>query len=328
LTADASPLSPAIKALHLTRKFGNVLAVDDISFQVNKGEIFGIVGPDGAGKTTTLRMLASIMDPDSGTATIAGHDTKTAAFKVKEQLPYMSQRFGLYPDLTVMENIHFYADLYGMDKNTQRQLIEDLLGFSNMAPFKKRRAGDLSGGMKQKLQLMCALIHTPKVLLLDEPTNGVDPVSRRDFWRILYEIVKQGVSILVTTAYLDEAERCHTIALLDKGKLLAMGTPREIKRLMKKKVLTIRSPDARKINLLLRKQWPGIGVNVFGDTVHIVCEHFSETRKKALEFIQAEGLRAMNLKQAVPTLEDIFVSMMSKKTDYNGFGGGYGFNVP
>jgi len=313
LSPDAQTRSPAINALNLTRKFGTVLAVDTISFHVNKGEIFGIVGPDGAGKTTTLRMLATIMDPDSGTATIAGYDTKTAAFKVKEQIAYMSQRFGLYPDLTVMENINFYADLYGMPRNTRKGRIEELLGFSHMAPFKKRRAGDLSGGMKQKLQLMCALIHTPKVLLLDEPTNGVDPVSRRDFWRILYEIVKQGVSILLTTAYLDEAERCHTIGLLDKGRLLATGTPREIKRLMKEKVLTIRSSDARKINTLLRKQWPGLEVNVFGDTVHIVCENFSETRDKTLEFIQAEGLRAMDIKQAVPTLEDIFISMMSKK---------------
>ena len=313
MTADAQTLSPAIEALHLTRTFGNVLAVDDISFQVNKGEIFGIVGPDGAGKTTTLRMLASIMDPDSGTATIAGHDTKTAAFKVKEQLAYMSQRFGLYPDLTVMENVHFYADLYGMDRNTRRERIEELLGFSHMAPFKKRRAGDLSGGMKQKLQLMCALIHTPKVLLLDEPTNGVDPVSRRDFWRILYEIVKQGVSILVTTAYLDEAERCHSIGLLDKGRLLATGTPRGIKRSMKEKILTIRSPDARKINTLLRKQWPGLGVNVFGDTVHIVCDNFSDTREKALGLIEDEGLRLTDTKQALPTLEDIFISMISKK---------------
>ncbi|GAB6143402.1 ATP-binding cassette domain-containing protein [Desulfocicer niacini] len=313
MTAHAQTPSPAIEALHLTRTFGNVLAVDDISFQVNKGEIFGIVGPDGAGKTTTLRMLASIMDPDSGAATIAGHDTKTAGFKVKEQLAYMSQRFGLYPDLTVMENINFYADLYGMARNNRRERIEELLGFSNMAPFKKRRAGDLSGGMKQKLQLMCALIHTPKVLLLDEPTNGVDPVSRRDFWRILYEIVKQDVSILVTTAYLDEAERCHTIALLDKGRLLAMGTPREIKRSMKEKILTIRSPDARKINTLLRKQWPGLGVNVFGDTVHLVCDNFPESMEKALEFINKENFQVDDIKQALPTLEDIFVSMMSKK---------------
>ncbi len=313
MTADAKIPPPSIEAIHLTRTFGNVLAVDDISFQVKKGEIFGIVGPDGAGKTTTLRMLASIMDPDSGTATIAGHDTKATAFKVKEHLAYMSQRFGLYPDLTVMENINFYADLYGMARNTRKKRIEELLGFSNMAPFKKRRAGDLSGGMKQKLQLMCALIHTPKVLLLDEPTNGVDPVSRRDFWRILYEIVKQGVSILVTTAYLDEAERCHSIGLLDKGRLLATGTPREIKGLMKEKILTIRSPDARKINTLLRKQWPGLGVNVFGDTVHIICDNFSETREKALDLIEDEGLRLTDIKQASPTLEDIFISMISKK---------------
>jgi len=226
---------PAIEACNLTKIFGTLLAVDNVSFQVGKGEIFGIVGPDGAGKTTTLRMLASIMDPNSGTAAIAGFDTRTAASTAKEHLAYMSQRFGLYPDLTVLENISFYADLYGVQRKGRETRISELLGFSHMEPFRKRKARDLSGGMKQKLQLICALIHTPAVLLLDEPTNGVDPVSRRDFWRILYKIVKQGVSILVSTAYLDEAERCDRIGLLDKGKFLAIGTPSAIKGLMKDK---------------------------------------------------------------------------------------------
>ncbi len=298
---------------NLTRRFGTLTAVDAVNFQVNKGEIFGIVGPDGAGKTTTLRMLAAIMDPDLGTAAIAGHDTRTAPHAVKANLAYMSQRFGLYPDLTVMENIDFYADLYGMSRKDRKERVESLLGFSHMAPFKKRKAGDLSGGMKQKLQLMCALIHTPTVLLLDEPTNGVDPVSRRDFWRILYKIVEQGVSILVTTAYLDEAERCHRVGLLNKGRFLAMGTPYEIKQRMKERVLTIRSPDARQIRNTLKHHWPHLDANVFGDTVHIVCEQIQETEQKSLEFIRAAGLRVTDVKEVVPSLEDIFVSMMSKQ---------------
>ena len=270
---------PSIEARGLTKQFGTLIAVDNLSFQVNKGEIFGIVGPDGAGKTTTLRMLSGIMDPGSGTAFIAGFDTRTASSAAKEHLAYMSQKFGLYPDLTVAENINFYADLYGVPKKGREKRITDLLGFSHMQPFKKRKARDLSGGMKQKLQLVCALIHTPAVFLLDEPTNGVDPVSRRDFWRILYKIVKQGVSILVTTAYLDEAERCDRIGLLDQGKLLATGTPHDIKQLMNGKVLFIRSPDARKINRLLQKELLRLNVNVFGDTVHDICRQDRETQK-------------------------------------------------
>ncbi len=306
-------VSPAIKARNLTKQFGTLTAVDNVSFQVNPGEIFGIVGPDGAGKTTTLRMLSSIMDPDAGTAAIAGFDTRTASFAVKGHLAYMSQRFGLYPDLTVAENISFYADLYGMPQKGRETRIADILGFSHMQPFRKRKAGDLSGGMKQKLQLICALIHIPAVLLLDEPTNGVDPVSRRDFWRILYKTVKQGVCILVTTAYLDEAERCDRIGLLDKGKLLATGTPQEIKGLMNGKVLTIRSPDARKISKVLQAGLTGLNITVFGDTLHVVCQQIQATQEKALALIQAKGLRVDEAKAARPSLEDVFVSMMSKK---------------
>ena len=218
-----------IQACNLTKIFGDLVAVDHLSVAVEKGEIFGIVGPDGAGKTTFLRMVSTIMDPDSGSVHIAGFDTRTHPFRAKENLAYMSQRFGLYPDLTVAENIDFYGDLYGVPRKNREPHIAELLGFSQMEPFRQRKARDLSGGMKQKLQLICALIHTPKVLLLDEPTNGVDPVSRRDFWRILHKIVKQGVSILMTTAYLDEAERCDRIGLLDRGQFLVTGPPRDIK---------------------------------------------------------------------------------------------------
>jgi len=242
---------PAIEASALTKIFGNITAVDNLSFKVNPGEIFGLVGPDGAGKSTTLRMLSTIMDPTTGSAAIAGYDVITQAAQVKDQLAYMSQRFSLYPDLTVMENINFYADIYGVPHKGRDSKVSELLNFSNMLPFKKRKAGDLSGGMKQKLQLVCALIHTPRVLLLDEPTNGVDPVSRRDFWKILYELLKENVSILVTTAYLDEAERCHRIGLLDHGKMIAVGTMDEIRTLMRGKILSIRSSKARAINRAL-----------------------------------------------------------------------------
>ncbi len=300
----------AIQASNLTKKFGTLAAVDGLNFEVHPGEIFGLVGPDGAGKTTTLRMLASIMDPTSGTASIAGFDVTSQAASVKDHLAYMSQKFGLYQDLTVIENIDFYADLYGVPRKGREIRINELLDFSHMRPFRKRRGGNLSGGMKQKLQLICALIHTPKVLLLDEPTNGVDPVSRRDFWRILYKLLKEKVSILVTTAYLDEAERCDRVALMDHGKIIAIGTPPEIKKLMQGRILTIRSREARKINRLLQENRSAFIVNVFGDTVHLVCTDIKATEEQCRALLADAGLTYEQMQEAPPSLEDVFVSVL------------------
>ena len=311
-------MEPAILAQNLTKHFDDFAAVDDLSLGVQSGEIFGLVGPDGAGKTTTLRMLSSIMDPSSGNAFIAGYNVSENPDKVKDNLAYMSQRFGLYTDLTVQENIEFYADLYGLPKKGRAERIDELLGFSYMLPFKKRRAGNLSGGMKQKLQLVCALVHTPKVLLLDEPTNGVDPLSRRDFWRILYKLLKQDVAILVTTAYLDEAERCNRVGLLDHGKLLAVGTPPEVKKLMKGSILSIRSRQAREINNLFRKDLDCISTEVFGDNIHIVCKNIETVKKDAIGLIEKSGLDYSDIREAAPSLEDVFVSVLSEKqTDNN-----------
>ena len=219
----------SIKAVSLTRKFGNITAVDDLSFEVAEGEIFGLVGPDGAGKTTTMRLLTGILDPTSGEGWVYGKHIVKEAESLKDNIGYMSQRFGLYEDLTVMENVNFYADVYCVSGKERSERIEKLLGFSGLTPFKERLAGKLSGGMKQKLGLACALIHTPKVLFLDEPTNGVDPVSRRDFWGILYELLKEKVAILFSTSYLDEAERCKRVGLIHKGKLLKCDTPDAVK---------------------------------------------------------------------------------------------------
>ena len=215
----------AIRTEGLTKSFAGVAAVDGLTLTVEEGEIFGLVGPDGAGKTTTMRLLSSIMEPTSGEAWVAGHHTVKEAEAIKEKIGYMSQRFGLYPDLTVMENIDFYADIYGVPHRERGERIERLLAFSKLAPFKKRLAGHLSGGMKQKLGLTCALIHTPKVLFLDEPTNGVDPVSRQEFWQILREMHLQGLTIFVSTAYLDEAAYCDRVALMHGGKVLALADP-------------------------------------------------------------------------------------------------------
>ena len=219
-----------IKAVGLTKKFASLAAVSDFNLEVEEGEIFGLVGPDGAGKSTTMRLLTSILDPTEGEAWVYNKHTVKEAESLKESIAYMSQRFGLYEELTVIENINFYADVYGVPKNKREASVDRLLGFSGLLPFKQRLAGKLSGGMKQKLGLACALIHTPKVLFLDEPTNGVDPVSRRDFWKILYDLLKEKVTIFCSTSYLDEAERCHRVGLMHKGKLLRCDTPDNIKK--------------------------------------------------------------------------------------------------
>ena len=221
----------AIIEIHgLTRRFGALTAVDGLDLTVEQGEIFGLVGPDGAGKTTTLRMLCALMDASAGTATVAGHDVAREPRAVKDQIGYMAQRFGLYQDLTVQENMDFYADLFGIVGEERRRLTADLLRMTRMEPFRARQAGRLSGGMKQKLALMCTLLHKPQILFLDEPTNGVDPVSRRDFWAILYQLLKDGITIFMTTAYLDEAERCNRVGLMHRGKLIRCAPPEEMKR--------------------------------------------------------------------------------------------------
>jgi ABC-2 type transport system ATP-binding protein len=218
-----------IKAENLTRKFGDLTALDHLNLEVEEGEIFGLVGPDGAGKTTTMRLLTGILDPTEGQAWVYNKHTLKESESLKENIAYMSQRFGLYEELSVMENINFYADVYGVAKENRVEAIDRLLGFSGLLPFKQRFAGKLSGGMKQKLGLACALIHTPRVLFLDEPTNGVDPVSRRDFWGILYELLKEKVTIFCSTCYLDEAERCGRVGLIHKGRLLRCDPPDKIK---------------------------------------------------------------------------------------------------
>jgi len=219
-----------IKAVGLTKRFASLIAVSDLNLQVEEGEIFGLVGPDGAGKTTTMRLLTSILDPTEGEAWVYNKHTTKEAESLKECIAYMSARFGLYEELSVIENINFYADVYGVPRNKREESVDRLLGFSGLLAFKQRLAGKLSGGMKQKLGLACALIHTPKVLFLDEPTNGVDPVSRRDFWKILYDLLKEKVTIFCSTSYLDEAERCHRVGLMHKGKLLRCDTPDSIKK--------------------------------------------------------------------------------------------------
>lgn len=302
---------PAIRTQALSRSFGTTTAVDRLDLEVASGEIFGLVGPDGAGKTTTMRMLTGILEPTSGTATVAGCDVLRDAERLKEHVGYMSQRFGLYPDLTVAENITFYADIYGVPGRERAGRMDELLGFSNLTPFKQRLAGNLSGGMKQKLGLACALIHTPQILFLDEPTNGVDPVSRRDFWRILYQLVRDGVTIFVSTAYLDEAERCNRLALLHNGRLLGLGTPDEVKRLMPGALLEVRTSAPRRTAALLREHLRGATVGLFGDRVHVATTQAAATEQATRELVAQAGFELISLRPIEPSLEDVFVSVLA-----------------
>jgi ABC-2 type transport system ATP-binding protein len=295
----------------LTKSFPGVVAVDALSFDVRAGEIFGLVGPDGAGKTTTLRMLAGIMPPDAGKATVAGFNVVRDPECAKHALSYMPQRFGLYEDLTVDENINFYADLFGVKKAERNTRSTQLLEAAGMSEFRKRLAGKLSGGMKQKLGLVCALIHRPKVILLDEPTTGVDPVSRRDFWRILYELVAEGVAILTSTAYLDEAERCHRVALLHQGKLLFCDTPANLKAAFGKGVLSITSPEPRELRSNLEHAAGLSSLVLTGDGLHVVVDDATLRIPEFESLLKRANVPFDAIQQVEPTIEDLFVDAVS-----------------
>jgi len=297
----------AIVAEGLTKSFPGVHAVDRLSFDVRSGEIFGLVGPDGAGKTTTLRMLAGIMPPDEGTARVAGFNVADDPEGAKRHLSYMPQRFGLYEDLTVDENIRFYADLFGVRRTERRERSTQLLQAAGMKEFRKRLAGNLSGGMKQKLSLVCALIHRPKVILLDEPTTGVDPVSRRDFWRILYELVSEGVTILTSTAYLDEAERCHRVALLHQGKLLFCDTPANLKAKLGKGVLSITSSEPRRLRGQLEHTVGISSLVLTGDGLHVVVDDAARRIPEFETQLKIALIPFDVIQQVSPTIEDLFV---------------------
>jgi len=308
-------MSSAISTSNLTKSFPGVTAVDHLQFEVHPGEIFGLVGPDGAGKTTTLRMLAGVLTPDSGSAMVAGcdiiHDPETA----KAHISYMPQRFGLYEDLTVEENIRFYADMFGVARADREQRAGHLLEAAGMSQFRDRLAGKLSGGMKQKLGLVCALIHHPRVILLDEPTNGVDPVSRRDFWRILYSLLEEGIAILMSTAYLDEAERCHRVALLHQGRILFCETPAELKQQLRGAVLSVVSSDPRRVRVALDGAEGVLNALLVGDGVHLVVDEAASRIPELRSKLQAAGISFDRLEEVPPTIEDLFVAATSGEKD-------------
>jgi ABC-2 type transport system ATP-binding protein len=301
---------PAIDVRNLRREFDGLAAVDGISFDVGEGEVFGLVGPDGAGKTTTLRMLSGVVCPTAGDIRILGHDVVSNPESIKSAVGYMPQTFGLYGNLTVYENLEFYADLYQVPPEVRPERIRRLLAFGRLEPFVDRLAKNLSGGMKQKLALASTLISEPKLLLLDEPTLGVDPVSRRDFWRILYDLNSDGVTLLVSTPYMDEAERCSRVAFMFQGRIVAIDTPDGLRKLMRGEVLDLYTPDERRARTLL-SDLPGIlGVEIFGDRVHVVVEDARSMIDPICERLTGGGVKVMSIEPISPGIEDVFVSLL------------------
>ena len=300
----------AVSLDRLTRAFAGATAVDALTFSVGNGELFGIVGPDGAGKTTTLRMLAGVLSATSGDAIVLGNSVVAKPERVKNDIAYMSQRFGLYEDLTVRENIEFYADLYRVKRTDRPARLARLYQFSNLGEFEHRLAGKLSGGMKQKLSLSCALIHHPRVLLLDEPTFGVDPISRRDLWLILQEMVAEGVTVIVTTSYMDEAERCNRVAMLHDGKLIALDTPHALQDTLSGYMVAVRANPLMAAREVIRREAGVATAAMFGETLHVVMREPGTTdvvgRALAAADIEVEAIESVDA-----SLEDVFIKLVS-----------------
>ncbi|HTK82726.1 MAG TPA: ABC transporter ATP-binding protein [Bacteroidota bacterium] len=294
----------------LSKSFDDRKAVDGLDLTVNRGEMFGIVGPDGSGKTTTIRMLCGILSPTGGTATVLGSDIVKDPDKVKAEIGYLSQRFTLYGDLSIDENIEFFAEINKVYDYKQRR--EELLEFTRLKPFRDRLAEKLSGGMKQKLALACTLIHQPKIIFLDEPTTGVDPVSRRDFWRILQNLLKSGITIIMTTPYLDEAERCMRVALMNEGRIMHVDTPLNLKKLMKGEIVEIVCERVRDAYNILKND-PGIGeVQAYGDRLNVIVHKSSSDIPRIIARLAVNGITVENSRVIAPSLENIFISLLTK----------------
>lgn len=303
----------SIEALHLQKTFGHLLAVTDLNLAVAPGEIYGLVGADGAGKTTTMRLLCGALRPDSGEATVCGYDIKKQTEQARQHIGYLSQRFSMYEDLTVLENIRFFAEVRGLRSDEWYPRSLEILEFVGLAAFKDRFAGQLSGGMKQKLGLASALVTRPRVLLLDEPTTGVDPVTRQDFWQLIMKLVNQeaAVSVLISTPYMDEAARCHRIGFMKKGRLVAEGTPGQLRSMLDGQILELRGSPLAEIRHLAAKTEAVEDVQAFGDRLHLrVGQGQAEAVMKALSGrIQAAGGTLQSLRPLPPTLEDVFIAL-------------------
>jgi ABC-2 type transport system ATP-binding protein len=306
-------VTEAVRLRGLGRAFGAVQAVQELTFDVRPGELFGIVGPDGAGKTTTLRMLAGVLPPTRGDAEILGISVAREPERVKPHIAYMAQRFGLYHDLTVRENLLFYADLYRVPRAERPARLERLYRFSRLGEFEDRLAGQLSGGMKQKLALSCALIHKPAVLLLDEPTFGVDPISRRELWLILHQMVADGMTAIMTTSYMDEAERCDRVAMLHEGRVVALDAPVRIQDTLAGLLVEVRGPDARALRAALAARPEVRRAALFGDVVHAVVRA-DVTPESLHDALAAAGVMVTAVTAVRASLEDAFIDLVEQAT--------------
>ncbi len=299
-----------IQSFSLTKKFGNLVAVDNLDVQVEAGTIFGLIGPDGAGKTTTMRMLCSLLTPDSGSAIVGGFDIIKDSEEIKNNIGYMPQKFSLYGDLTISENLDFYAEIYQIPKKIREEKIKYLLEFSNLTKHSYKLADQLSGGMKQKLALACNLIHTPKYLFLDEPTIGVDPVARRELWKILFDLKAEGVTIFVSTPYMDEAERCDEVGLINKGKIIKKDKPESIIRDFQKQiacVITDNNFKAKDFSKTLAYVEDGY---LLGEELHIVVEDYEEVKDQLIKDFLENSMKIEELKRIDPSFEDVFVNLI------------------
>lgn len=295
----------------IRKRFGDIEALRGLTFAVEHGSMYGLIGPDGAGKTTFMRIAACLLFQSGGTVSIGGFDTLRHPGRVKRVIGYMPQRFSLYPDLTVMENLVFFADLFGVSGRDRKRRIGELLEFSRLGAFLKRRAGDLSGGMKQKLALSCTLIHTPEVLFLDEPTTGVDPVSRREFWTILAEIKRGGTTIVVSTPYMDEAERCDRVGFINNGVLIREGIPSDFPKSYPYEVIAVHARDI--VRLTRKLDFPAVVVSrkTFGDRIHLNVENAATAEPAIREFLAGRNVADFTLERVAPSMEDVFVEDMS-----------------
>ncbi len=302
-------MEAVIKINDLKKSYGSVLAVDGVNYHVNRGEMFGLVGPDGAGKTTTIRMLVGLLVPDSGSAEILGFDLLSQKNSIKNEIGYLSQKFSLYGDLTIDENVEFFADIHGVKHFEERR--DELLEFTRLTPFRDRLADKLSGGMKQKLALACTLIHKPKIIFLDEPTTGVDPVSRRDFWKILSNLLKEGITIFMSTPYLDEAERCNRVALMDKGKIISCDTPKNVKDSLNMQIIELVCTPVRTAYTIIKSR-TDFEVQMYGDRLNIAVSEYEKDYALIKKLFEENSIVEIDKRIITPSLENVFIHYMSK----------------
>ena len=301
---------PIIRTEALTRDFKKTRAVDALDLSIAQGELFGLVGPDGAGKTTTLRLLAGLLDITSGSANVAGYDLTRRAEPVKSLIGYMAQRFSLYSELTVLENLRFFSELYDVDPAARESRTERLLDFAGLVDFKARRAAHLSGGMKKKLALACTLIHQPPILFLDEPTTGVDPVSRREFWEILTQLYAEGTTIVVSTPYMDEADRCSRVGLMYEGRLMRCDQPQVIRREIEGDLIELQATDWQAAHREATS-FPGVReVQTYGESIHLIVDSAETRLPEIREYLDAHDIEYRTLRQTTPRMEEAFISFI------------------